>query len=247
MRYCIVNANCFHFGQCACIPSFAQVLGSTLLASWSSSYSTCIYMCLSSVYMYVIELHFIAVGGHSSWIQLWSPQASIRTSSKGTCTCTCIANSPMYQPIVKMLKWCHLLLHLTGNPCAGVPICVGSIPERVSPLSGELPVCVGVSPHISGEDSGGRVRHRHVTEGHTESDIHHTHQGELQVIVSSSYDVVGWRGGGVHVVSELRWSWQSMPLPCHITEWQMYTTPVTHHGELHCNCMFTSSYSIVFS
>ncbi len=41
----------------------------------------------------------------------------------------------------------------------------------------ELPVSVGVGTHLSGEDSGGRVRHCSLAQGHTEGHLHHTHQG----------------------------------------------------------------------
>ena len=76
----------------------------------------------------------------------------------------------------KTIKVLQTDIHI---PHAGVPVCAGPLPERIPSLSRELPICVGVCPHISREDSGGRVCHCHVTEGHTESDIHHSHQGEL--------------------------------------------------------------------
>ncbi len=40
----------------------------------------------------------------------------------------------------------------------------------------KLPVSVGVSSHLSGEDSGGRVCHRSLAQGHTEGHLHHSYQ-----------------------------------------------------------------------
>ena len=66
---------------------------------------------------------------------------------------------------------------------AGVPVCPGPVSEGVSALYRELPVGVSVCSHLCREDSGGRVRHCSLTQGHSAGHLHHTHQGGSGLIV----------------------------------------------------------------